>query len=127
MGFEHKPNSGSIFPNDYKERDGQPDHTGSAMIDGVEYRIAGWINEGREKEYISLKFETMADYKAKYGNRGGVSSGGRDAKTRAAEPAGYRERADAAITRAKQRMSNMSKRGEMPDPDPDFSGDDIPF
>ena len=61
MAFEHKPNSGSIFPNDYKERDTQPDWTGSAMINGEEYRLAAWNNEGRNKDYISIKFELKSE------------------------------------------------------------------
>lgn len=114
MSYEHKPNSGSIFPNDYKEHDRQPDWTGSAMIDGTEYRLAAWNNEGRNKDYISIKFQEMEEYKRQFGGR----DRGRDSKTRAAEPEGYRERA----AEAKQKIDRM--RRQMAD---DYSNDDIPF
>jgi hypothetical protein len=37
-------NSFVLYVNDRKEKDGQPDRTGSATIDGVEYWLSAWIN-----------------------------------------------------------------------------------
>jgi len=42
MAYEPKDNTGSIFKNDRKEKETQPDGTGSALIDGVEYWVSSW-------------------------------------------------------------------------------------
>jgi len=47
---------GMISKNKYKKMDKQPDITGTATIDGVEYRIAGWPKTGKDGPYYSLKF-----------------------------------------------------------------------
>ena len=58
MAFEHKANSGSIFRNDRKSRDSQPDHRGDCKIDGTDYWISAWVNETNGgTKYFSLKFE----------------------------------------------------------------------
>jgi len=56
MTFEHKPNSGSLFVNDKKDKDSHPDRTGSALIGGVEYWVSGWINDGTKGKYLGMKF-----------------------------------------------------------------------
>jgi hypothetical protein len=43
MPFEHKELSGSLFKNKRKETPNQPDYTGSAKIEGVEYWVSAWI------------------------------------------------------------------------------------
>lgn len=58
MTFEHKPNRGSLFRNDKKEKDTHPDSQGSALIGGVEYWISAWRNaEPGKKVYWSLSFQ----------------------------------------------------------------------
>lgn len=58
MAFEMKPNTGSLFKNDRREKDSQPHAKGSALIDGIEYWISAWTNESKSGEkYQSLKFE----------------------------------------------------------------------
>ena len=48
-------NRGALFANDRKERDTQPDRTGSLNVDGVEYFIDGWLKESRDgKKFLSL-------------------------------------------------------------------------
>lgn len=48
-------NRGALFVNDRKERDTQPDRTGSLNVDGVEYFIDGWLKESRDgKKFLSL-------------------------------------------------------------------------
>ena len=48
-------NRGAIFANDRKERDTQPDRTGSINVDGIEYFIDGWLKESRDgKKFLSL-------------------------------------------------------------------------
>lgn len=49
-------NSGALYVNDKKQNDKHPDRNGSAMIDGVEYWISGWIKEGKSGKFMSLAF-----------------------------------------------------------------------
>lgn len=53
------PNSGIIFKNGYKSEDKHPDYTGSALINGVEYKVAGWwkYKEGKAP-FMTLTFQT---------------------------------------------------------------------
>ena len=44
MEYQQKDNSGALFKNDKKESDSHPDYKGSAMIDGSDYWVSGWIN-----------------------------------------------------------------------------------
>lgn len=58
MSYEQRDNSGSIFVNDKKKAPNHPDRSGSAMIDGVEYYVSGWIKEGRNGDkFLSLAFK----------------------------------------------------------------------
>lgn len=62
MAFEQKDGSGSLFRNDYKTPGGsRPDYRGSALINGVEVDIAGWIKtpEGK-KSFLSLSIKPKA-------------------------------------------------------------------
>jgi hypothetical protein len=57
MAFEQRDNSGSIWINDRKEQDTQPDRTGSAKIGGANYWVNGFLrktNDGRP--YLALSF-----------------------------------------------------------------------
>lgn len=55
--YEQKDNSGALFVNDKGENESRPDRTGDAMIDGVMYRMAGWVNTSANgKQYLSMKF-----------------------------------------------------------------------
>lgn len=64
MAFEHRQNRGSMFRNDRKEREEQPDFTGDGkiMLPGmdkpVDVWISAWMNapEGGKKGYFSLAF-----------------------------------------------------------------------
>jgi len=40
--YRPKDNTGSIFKNDRKEKETQPDGKGSAVIDGVDYWVSSW-------------------------------------------------------------------------------------
>jgi len=52
--FKHKPGSGSIFKNDYKTADNQPDYKGKVILkDGTEQQIALWIKEGANGKFFS--------------------------------------------------------------------------
>jgi len=56
--FQHKPDSGSIFKNDNREKDTQPHGKGDCLIDGVEYWVSAWTNTAQSNgaRYQSLKF-----------------------------------------------------------------------
>lgn len=56
MAFEHNNLSGSLFDNERKERDNQPDMTGSCKINGEEFWVSAWIKEGNKGSYLSLAF-----------------------------------------------------------------------
>ena len=52
--FKHKPGNGSIFKNDYKTTDNQPDYKGKILLqDGTEQQIALWIKEGANGKFFS--------------------------------------------------------------------------
>lgn len=52
-----KNNSGSLFRNDRKEREGQPDYTGNVCVNGKTMRIAAWVRKSNSgKQYMSLSF-----------------------------------------------------------------------
>lgn len=66
MAYEQKPNTGSVFKNDRKEKDSHPDIKGSALVDGVEYWISGWRKEGERGGWYSLAFTPKDDKPAKH-------------------------------------------------------------
>jgi len=47
MAFEQREGGMSIFKNQHKEREGQPDYTGNALIDGKKKQISCWLKETR--------------------------------------------------------------------------------
>lgn len=59
MAYETKPNTGSLFKNNYKESgDKRPDYTGTCVISGEEFRISAWINTSKNgTKYMSLSFQ----------------------------------------------------------------------
>lgn len=85
MAYEQRDNTGSLFKNDRREKDSQPNAKGNALIDGVEYWVSAWTNEARDgSKYQSLKFERKnADQRGSYANQqpatgGGYGTPGRD-------------------------------------------------
>ncbi len=57
MAYEQKDMSGSLFKNDRKEKDTHPDRTGTALIDGREYWVSGWLKTGARGQFLSLAFK----------------------------------------------------------------------
>jgi hypothetical protein len=57
MSFQHKPETGSLFKNDKRESDSHPNARGSALIDGVEYWVDAWTNDGTKGKWQALKFK----------------------------------------------------------------------
>lgn len=60
MGFTPKPSTGSLFKNDRKSKDHQPDYKGTiTLADGSTLQIAGWVSQGANGKYLSLKLSTQ--------------------------------------------------------------------
>lgn len=58
MSYTPKSNSGTLFRNYDKKSGKSPDLSGTAVIDGVEYRIAAWsrLSKDETKKFLSLAF-----------------------------------------------------------------------
>jgi uncharacterized protein (DUF736 family) len=58
MAFEQRDNSGSLFRNERKETEKQPDYTGSGMYGGEEIRISAWLKTSQSgKKFLSLSIQ----------------------------------------------------------------------
>ena len=67
MAFQLRENSGSLFKNDKKTKDAQPDYTGKVNINGREMRLAGWIKTSGDKSFLSLKVSEFNEGETGYG------------------------------------------------------------
>jgi hypothetical protein len=57
MAYEQRELSGSLFKNDKRTNDNQPNARGSAMIDGVEYWVSAWTRRDKNNQpWQSLAF-----------------------------------------------------------------------
>jgi hypothetical protein len=45
--FQVRPNTGSIFKNDEKERPEDRDYSGSLNVDGVDHWVSGWVKTAK--------------------------------------------------------------------------------
>ena len=51
MAYEHKPGSFTLFKNDKKENENQPDYKGSGMdLNGVEVWVSAWVKRPDGKQ-----------------------------------------------------------------------------
>lgn len=58
MAYEQKNNSGSLFRNDKKQTEKQPDYNGTVRVDGKDYKLAAWIKESKSgQKYFSLSLQ----------------------------------------------------------------------
>lgn len=46
-------NTFTLFKNNIEDNPKKPNYTGLANVDGIEFRIAGWIREGKSGKFIS--------------------------------------------------------------------------
>ncbi len=52
---EEKRNGGALFKNDKKQKETQPDYTGTITVDGVDYWLSAWVKESKAgMKYFSL-------------------------------------------------------------------------
>jgi hypothetical protein len=59
MAYEQRDNSGSLFKNDKREHERQPEYTGKIMVDGKMYWLSGWIKDGAKGKFFSLATKLM--------------------------------------------------------------------
>jgi uncharacterized protein (DUF736 family) len=52
--FDQPDMTGVLFKNRKKETAKHPDYTGRVVINGDEYRLAGWIKKGDKGNFLSL-------------------------------------------------------------------------
>jgi hypothetical protein len=82
MAFEQRDNSGSLFRNERKETEKQPDYTGSGMYGGEEIRISAWLKTSQSgKKFLSLSIQPkQADHQNERPKRqpGGMSDAAMD-------------------------------------------------
>jgi len=57
MAYEKRDMSGTLFKNDKREKDSQPNATGTAIVEGVEYFISAWTKDGAKGKFQSLSFK----------------------------------------------------------------------
>lgn len=81
-------NRGVLFVNDRKERDSQPDRTGSINVEGVEYFIDGWIKDSRKGKILSLSVKRKDKQSA-------PAPRGQDQRTHGDRPGGPKNRQQA--------------------------------
>jgi uncharacterized protein (DUF736 family) len=62
MAYEMKPESGSLFKNERKEKETHADYRGECMIDGQAYYMDAWVNTSKNgKKYLSVKFKAKGE------------------------------------------------------------------
>ena len=57
--FTHKPGTGSLFKNQFKSKDNQPDLTGKIILSkdlkaGDELKIAAWMKSSEKGNFLSI-------------------------------------------------------------------------
>ena len=58
MAYEQQDGTGSLFKNENKTNEKQPDYRGDATVNGEKVEIAAWIKTAKSgKKYMSLKFQ----------------------------------------------------------------------
>lgn len=80
MAYEPKPNSGSMFNNDRKEKDSHPDRTGQGSVDcphcgsTINLWLNGWVKRTKDGlQFLSISFRPKEDRKGQ--GRGNARSG----------------------------------------------------
>jgi hypothetical protein len=57
MAFEQRDMSGSLFKNDKRQNDKQPEYKGDCLIDGVAYWISAWVKDSKNGKFFSFAFK----------------------------------------------------------------------
>ncbi len=65
MAFQLKEDYGSLWPNENKSNDNQPDYTGKINIGGTVMRLGAWKNTtDGGKTYLSIKLSEFQEQKS---------------------------------------------------------------
>ena len=65
MSYEQKDGQGSLFKNEERETEQQPNYRGSLTIGGVQYWLSAWLKESKGgKKYMSLSAQPKLPPKA---------------------------------------------------------------
>lgn len=63
MAYEHKAGEFTLFKNDRKENDRQPDYKGRGCgLDGQPLEIAGWLRQGQRGTFLSIRISVPRDH-----------------------------------------------------------------
>jgi hypothetical protein len=57
MAYELREGQGSLFKNENRTGDNQPNARGDALIGGVVYEISAWTKEGKKGKFQSLSIK----------------------------------------------------------------------
>jgi len=61
-----RDNSGALFKNDRKEKEGHPDYRGEITVAGTAYWISAWLNQSQKgTKYMGLKVTAKEEMPAK--------------------------------------------------------------
>ena len=61
-------NKGVLFKNIDKKKENSPDYNGKANLNGIDYKIASWLNTSKKgQQYLSLKFQIANEEKEPQG------------------------------------------------------------
>lgn len=64
--YQPKEGTGSLFKNEKKTAENQPDYKGNFMLGGTLYEVAGWVKDSKTgKKFVSLKVENRQLHAAK--------------------------------------------------------------
>lgn len=130
MAFENKELSGALFKNENKiPGSKQPDFTGSIKIEGVDYRLAGWMTESRGgTQYVSLKATTPEQQEQfRSGEKGNPAADNfmSSHSSQTPERSARSGMTDQQFAAERQRMRDMGAQARRQTPT--YEDDDIPF
>jgi uncharacterized protein (DUF736 family) len=55
-------NRGALFKNERRKTDKHPEYTGEIDVEGVAYRVAGWVRESKQgRKFLSLAITPLDD------------------------------------------------------------------
>lgn len=72
------PNSGILSRNQRRESDKHPEYSGTAEVDGVEYWLSAWVNNGDNGKYFKISFKKKEPRQGGGGQSQGRSDRGND-------------------------------------------------
>jgi hypothetical protein len=54
VAYEERDMTGTLWREREKKSEKHPDYTGTLLIDGTRWRLAGWIKDGAKGKFLSL-------------------------------------------------------------------------